>query len=746
MAREKSQMYEVFFTTEGLEPGDARVRRVAGHEGLSTSYAFDVELEIPGGAFDPVTWLMAPAAVLMVRTGDGTLLRRIAGYVGRVAERASRGPKQRIALTLDSPLARLRLLTDHRIFQEMTTKDIVAAILGEAGLDASLIEWRLQGSYPTREVCTQLGETSFDFVSRLLEEDGIFYFFEHSEEGSKIVFGDSSSAYAPTTPTDEISFKSASGLVADEAIAELGERERVRPAKVTLRDHDFKKPKLDLEKSAETDAPLGRELYDYPGRYVDPDEGARRAKLRLEALTAEAVTLRGSGSAGSLTPGHTFKLSGALDPALDREYVVLCLDAGWDDTKGEGPVCTSRFELLPKEVPYRPMARTPRAVVPGPQLATVTGPAGEEIHTDEYGRIKVSFPWDRRSTKDDKSSCWVRVGQLHSSGAVIIPRIGWEVIVDFEDGDPDRPIVLGRAYNGVYGPPYALPGNKTRSSLQSASSPGGGGHNEVRMEDGAGGEHVHLHAEKDMNVVVANNKTEKVGTASSYGVGADETIKVGANETLKVGAGHEITVGTSQSHTVGASRSKSVSGNENATIGGSRTWTIGGSHMTTSSRSVETSTPAGLTETVGGSCMEVAALGVTMAVAGTASVSVGGAKVEAVVTGKSDFTIGAQATTVGGAFISAAASDVGFNVKGAKATTVGGVWTASAGGDIELSSDAAVNINVGGAVALNAAEIVLKVGGSCVTIATGSVVIKTTDLKLTATGPQPELSAGVEDA
>jgi type VI secretion system secreted protein VgrG len=744
VGRETSQMHQVFFVAEGLEPGDARVRRYSGREGLSMSYAIDVEIEIPGGALDPVAWLMQPAAILMVRQGDGELLRRVAGYVGRVAEHGSRGAKQRIDLTLDSPLARLRLLTDHRIFQEKATKDIVAEILGEAGL--TQIEWRLQGSYPTREVCTQLGETSFDFVSRILEEDGIFYFFEHAEDGSKIVFADSSSAYAKATPSDEIHFRGTSGLVGDEAIAEIAEAERVRPAKVTLRDHDFKRPTLDLEKSAETSAPLGRELYDYPGRYVEPGEGERRAKVRLEALTAEAVALRGSGGAGSLTPGHTFNLVGALDPALDREYVVESVESIWDDSRGAAPVCRSHFVLLPKDTPYRPPQRAPRAVVPGPQLATVTGPSGEEIHTDEHGRVKVSFPWDRRSTNDDKSSCWVRVGQLHTSGAVIIPRVGWEVIVDFEDGDPDRPIVIGRVYNGTYGPPYPLPGNKTRSSLQSTSSPGGGGHNEVHMEDGAGGEMIQLHAEKDMNVVVANNKTEKVGTTSTYGVGVDETIKVGANETLEVGASHELTVGASQSWTVGASRTKSVSGNENANIGGSRSWTIGGSHTTTSSRSVETSTPAGLTETVGGSCLEAAALGVTMAVAGSGSVTVGGAKIEAVATGKSDFTIGAMASTVGGAFISAAASDVGFTVKGAKATTVGGVWTASAGGDLEFSSESSVNINVGGAVAMTAAEIVLKVGGSCVTIAGAAVVIKTSNLKLTATGPQPELAAGVEDA
>ena len=259
----------------------------------------------------------------------------------------------------------------------------------------------------------------------------------------------------------------------------------------------------------------------------------------------------------------------------------------------------------------------------------VTGPRGQEIHCDESGRVKVRFPWDRRASHDDQSSAWIRVGQMHSSGSVAIPRVGWEVAVEFEDGDPDRLIVVGRVYNGRYGPPYALPGHKTVSTLQSASTPGGAGCNEIRMDDGGGAEQVHVFAQKDQNVNVANNKTEKVITDTTMGVGANYTLKVGANETVKIGANLEHVVGAAQTWSVGAARTKTVSGGETITVKGDRSLSIGGSHTTMTPMSVSNSTPASLSETIGGSCLEAAALGVGMMAAGTVSVSVGAAKIEA---------------------------------------------------------------------------------------------------------------------
>lgn len=735
-------LHQIVFTAEGLDPGAAQARSFACEEGLSQLYSIEVLLDVADSDFDPASLLLKSAEVLVLQVQSGAVLRRYRGVVTRTREAASNDAGfTHFSLTVEARLSMLRLTADYRIFQAQTTRQIVEALLSEAGLPAA--EFRLSGSYAPREVCTQFGESSLAFVSRLLEEDGIFYFFEHGDDGERLVFGDSAAAYSAATP-EELPFRSASGLTSEQAVLDLRERDRVRPAKVTLRDHDFKRPALDLEASAQDGAPHGREHYHHPGRYVDPGEGKRRAQARLAALACQARRVTGASTAFSLTPGHTFKITGAPDPALDREWVVAEVTHQWSGTGG-GASFANRFELLPGDTDFRPPQRAPRPQVRGPQIARVTGPAGEEIHCDEHGRVKVYFPWDRRSTRDDKSSAWVRVGQMHTSGSVAIPRVGWEVLVEFEDGDPDRPIVVGRLFNGMYPPPYPLPGGKTMSALKSLSSPGGGGHNEIRMEDSAGGEHLHVHAQKDLNLNVGNNKTEKVATMAQQSVGSNQTVTVGGDETLKVSGQYALTVGASQTWSVGGSRTKSVSGGETLSVTGSRSLSIGGSHTTMTPLSVGHSTPAALSETVGGSCIEAAALGVSIAAAGVGSFTVGGSKIEAVATGRTDMTLGARASTVGGAFISASPADVTVKTAGAKATTVGGAWAANAAGDVVIGSKANVTITVGGAVAMNAASVSLKVGGSTVTMAAGMVVIHASKIKLTATGPQAELAPMVED-
>ncbi len=740
-----SSLHQMIFAAEGVQAGALAVREFTGREGLSELYAFDVTLEAPNTDFNPRALLLHAAQVGVIEADGGAVVRRFAGVVARVREEVSvvGAPRLRFTVTIEPAFSILRLTTDYRIFQGKSTRDIVSELLDEAGVPAARVSWRLTGSYLSREVCTQYGETGFAFVSRLLEEDGIFYFFEHGDEGETLVFGDASSAYAAMTPA-ELPFRPASGLASAQAVLVLVERERVRPVKVTLRDHDFKRPALDLEAKAGDDGPLGREHYAYPGRYVDPGEGQRRAKLRLDALDCEARGVGGESSAPSLSSGHTFTLAESPEGSFDHQWLVVDVTHTWRSDSVDTRY-RNRFRLLPGDVTYRPVAATPRAIVRGPQIARVTGPAGEEIHCDEHGRIKVYFPWDRRSTRDDKSSAWVRVGQMPTSGSVAIPRIGWEVLVEFEDGDPDRPIVVGRLYNGIYTPPYTLPQGKTMTGLKSASSPGGGGHNEIRMDDSSGGEHVHMHAQKDLNLTVANNKTEKVATSSVHSVGSNHKLTVGGNETLSVGDQYELNVVAAQTWAVGGSRSKTIGGSEAITVKGSRTTTIGGSHTTMTPMTVATATPAALSETIGGSCIEAAAVGVAMAAAGVASITVGGAKIEAVATGKTDVTLGARASTVGGAFLSVSGADVKTHVGGVKATTVGGVWSANAAGEISFGSDATLAITVGGAVAMNAASITLKVGGSSVTLSAGQVVIKSSEIKLIATGPHAELAPMVED-
>lgn len=741
---DRTDVRQLFFQAEGVDFGAGRVRSLSTEEGLSRSYRMHAEVSFEGAQIRPQAWMHGPATIVLA-AGTETILRRYAGIVTRVRQKATRRERSAVEITMESPLSLLALTTDHRLFQKLTTREIVTQILAEAGLSSLAVEWRLSDSYEKREVTTQYAETSFDFVSRLLEEDGIFYYFQFAAEGVKLVFADDASAYEDTSATPEIPFRDDAGLRSEEAISSITEVERVRPAKVTLRDHDFERPALDLTAEASNGAVLGREHYEYPGRYVEPSEGKRRAEMRLAAFALENSHVVATGTATSLTPGHAFELTGALDPALEREWVVVELAQALEDSGPSGARADVRAILVPRDVRFRPPQRTPKPRVPGPQIATVTGPPGQEIHCDEHGRIKVRFPWDRAAPRDDTSSAWVRVSQLHMSGSVAIPRVGWEVLVDFEDGDPDKPVVLGRLYNGVYKPPYDLPANKTVSSLQSASSPHSGGRNEVRMNDSGGGEQYFMRAQKDMNVAVDNNKTEKVTNDATWNIGSNHDLTIGANDTLKVGSNMGVTVKGSQTWSVGASRTKSVTGDESVTVNGSRSLTIGGGHTTMTPLAISTGVDGSLSETVGSANIEAAALGTSIAVAGTASVSVGGAKIEAVAAGKTDLTIGAKATTVGGAFISASGADIGVSVKGAKATNVGGAWVANAGEDANLTSKSSVTINVGGAVSFNGATVVLKVGGACVAIAEGTVVLHAPEIKLTATGPQPELGAVVGD-
>ena len=736
-----AEMLDVFFASDEVQPGVFLPRSLLASERLSAVARTIVDLEYEHGEVEAGALLRKPAAVVMAHR-DGTVLRRFDGWVTRVEERmkASAGRHQ-FRVTLESPLAYLLYWSDAKIFQEKSSQDIVSEILQGAGLGSLDVEWRLSAPPPSREVCTQYLEISFDFISRLLEEDGITYFWEPGKEGAKLVFADGNSAFQPGLSAP-LRYVSAAGMEATEYVHTVGDRSWTRVSRVSLRDHDFKRPALDLDAEAENESPFGREHYEFPGRYVEPGEGARRAKIWLEAEVAAAQRVVASGSAFPLGAGHQVTLEDCPDPSLAGDYVVRGIVHHWRNEPGRFEL-RSELDLLPAGVPFRPPRTAARPAATGPTVATVTGPAGEEIHCDEFGRIKVQFWWDRFGQNDDKSSAWVRVAQMHTSGSVAIPRIGWEVLVDFEDGDPDKPIALGRLYNGAKTPPCSLPGEKTTSAMGSYSSPGGGGLNEFKMNDGAGGEVFSVYAQKDMNLCIANDKTVDIVNDNSVGVAADQSITVGADETIMVGADDANTVGGSQSWTVGASRTKTVTGNDGLSVSSSRSTSIGASHTTMTPMTVSVSTPASLSETIGGSCIEAAGLGVSIAALGTTSATVGGAKIEACVAGKADTTLGARSASVGGALINVAGGDTGTSAKGVKATNVGGLWMCAGGGKSSITAAGSLTINVGGAFAALGTEVVLEVGGSKVSLSGGAAVVTSSTIELKASGPNAEVSAGI---
>jgi len=349
-----------------------------------------------------------------------------------------------------------------------------------------------------------------------------------------------------------------------------------------LNDFDFKKPKTSLGATTNVSRKYGKakfEMYDYPGEYLEHGEGDRLADVRLNELQTQYEILHGQASARGLAAGCTFKLKNHPRGDQNREYlitgVLLHADAGEFATASAGgngsDFFSCSFTAIDSKQTFRPPRLTPKPIVQGPQTAIVAGPGGEEIYTDEHGRVKVQFHWDRYGKSDENSSCWMRVSQAWAGktwGSIHIPRIGQEVIVEFLEGDPDRPIITGRVYNADATPPYGLPGNKTQSGIKSRSSKGGGSanFNEIRFEDKKGSEEVYIHAEKDQNNIVENDETTSVGHDRTEDVGNDEKITIGKNRTEKVGVNEKISIGANRTEDVGA--------NEDITIGASRTRTV----------------------------------------------------------------------------------------------------------------------------------------------------------------------------
>jgi type VI secretion system secreted protein VgrG len=480
-------------------------------------------------------------------------------------------------LTVASHLGLLAHEHDCRIFQDKDVREIVTELLGSLGLPPARQSWSLVAKYPKRPYCVEYNESAAAFVSRLLEEEGIFFTTESGESGEVLVFEDDSTVARPIEGERTLRHRPQAGLLAPgDSVGFLTERHRTQSGKVVLRDHDFEKPDLDLTVSREADADTDLELYDYPGLYTDPAQGARLAEVRLQARQAERATLEFESACPRLVPGRWFELLEA-PRSLDGEYFVT--SAVHELKEGRYSVHAT---AIPKKVKYRAPQVTPRPVIRGPQTATVVAPKGspaEEIHTDELGRCKVLFHWDRYGASDDTASHWMRVAQLQTSGSMILPRVGWEVIVEFAEGNPDRPIITGRVYNGRYMPPYALPEGKSRTALQTASSPGGGGRNEIRLEDKAGSEEISIRSQKNTTLATGNNKTRSVAVNETKNVGVNSELTVGANQTVKVTNGYLDTVKGAHSLSVGGDRNVEVNAVYALASGGASTTNVGGNQM-----------------------------------------------------------------------------------------------------------------------------------------------------------------------
>ena len=564
----------------GLPEGDLLLGGFSGREAISQPFLFECDLLSEDSAVDPKAVLEKPVTIeIALPDGDS---RFINGVCRRFMQQHRRDPLTSYRAEVVPKLWFLSLSRDSRIFQEKSVLDIVETILAENNVADFDIKCTKQ--YPKREYCVQYDESDLDFISRLLEEEGIFYFFEHTDGKHMLVLADANSA-APDAIGTTTAHLAEQARSSEDVVLGLQAEHSVYVGKSTLRDYNPLDPKIDLEAAQSGDG-RAEEIYAYPGGYTEKEEGQRYAKLRLGQAETFREVVRGSGTMRSFVCGHKFDLRNHYRPDLNQTYLLTEVrhyaSAGDFFAGGESTgKYTNQFTCIPHAVPFVPPQRTPRPSVRGSQTAVVVGPAGEEIYVDKHARVKVQFFWDREGRKDEKASCWVRVSTAWAGkgwGTIEIPRIGQEVIVDFLEGNPDQPIIIGRVYNADQVPPYKLPDNKTQSGMKSRSSPGGGteNFNEIRFEDKKGDEQIYIHAEKDKQVEVENNRTENVGNDETITIGHDRTETVKNDETITIENNRTEDVGADESITIGGNRTESVGGNEEVDIAGNRTLTIGG--------------------------------------------------------------------------------------------------------------------------------------------------------------------------
>ncbi len=498
--------------------------------------------------------------------------------------------------------------TDCRIFQNKSVDEIIEQVcqdLGHRDLRSDL-----SGSYAKLEYCVQYRETDFAFVSRLMEHFGISYFFEHKKDKHVLVLVDSPAKFPECPGQKKARYKEddrVTDLLADPGIiTDLQLRQEVHSGKISYRDHNFERPPQTLEVAAKGTIKVdyaSYEQYDYPGKYLVRDQGESLAKLRMQSLEARHLMISGSSTCRPFLPGYTFELTEHPRPDANTKYLLLSVrhDLCAGGYTKDVATYTNSFVCIPAKAQLRPERLTPKPRVEGPQTAVVVGESGEEIYTDKHGRIKVQFFWDRQGKQDQESSCWVRVSQGWSGkgwGAMFIPRIGMEVIVDFLEGDPDQPLVTGAVYNAQQTPPYPLPAERSKSTVKTNSYKGDG-FNELRFEDKSGSEEIFVHAQKDQNEVILHDHTTDVGNDQTLKVGHDQSETVGHNQTVGVGNDQSITVGHDQTVQIDNDQSTSVSGHMMVTISKTLTETVGINYAETVGMAMELTVGASFAETVG---------------------------------------------------------------------------------------------------------------------------------------------------
>ncbi len=616
------------------------INKLTASESLSKLFSFEVELlhDEDTAGYEPtvvdVQRILGQNVSISLEQRDKTT-REFNGIVSQFSQGTRHVRFSFYYMTIVPTVWTLTQIHQSRIFQHKSVPDILKEVF--KGFE---VGYEIQGTFKPRNYCVQYRESDFDFASRLMEEEGIYYYFEHTGGKHKMIIANTPQSHRTCPSKSEIPFFV---RVTDEedfitSIRRWNTDYRLQTGKVTLWDHHFQLTtnKLDAQQPSRYNIGGNQklEVYDYQGGYarkyddIDRSGGERSdvpnvfpdkqktAEIMMQAMDTQHKTASGVSDCSSMIAGYRFSLIQHPNSGENGQYIITSITheaeqnpAYVTDEESEQPY-TNSFSVLSHGAgapPYRPTRKTHKPIVRGSQTAMVVGPAGEEIFTDKYGRVKVQFHWDRQGKNDADSSCWIRVGTLWAGkqwGVIHIPRIGQEVIIDFIEGDPDQPIIVGSVYNPETMPPYTLPDNKTQSGTKSRSSKGGGpaNFNEFRFEDKKGQEEVYLHAEKDWTIMVENDKNQIVGRDETHLVKRDRTKTVNRDEKSTIIHNRTETVGSGsdkESITIKGFREEAVEKDETITIKGDRKRDVIGEHTTSVGKNENTSVTQNKTANVG---------------------------------------------------------------------------------------------------------------------------------------------------
>ena len=552
-------------------------------------------------------------------------------------------------------------------------------------------QWTLSGSYDPRVYCCQYRETDYEFVSRLLFEEGIIFAVVHQDGVDKVMFSDDKTGLGDIQP-NRVNFVSLQGFDTHQPQAMmLRQTQSLRTDKVFLRDYDFERPKYQLQTDVEgvDDGVKALEVYVYPGRFVDEGAGKRYAQALLDSIQAERNVLSGEVTLVTMKAGHRLTIEQHPYEPFNQEWMVVSIDsrahstASFDEAAG-GRDYVCRFTAVPTaSTAYQAPRRAVTADIPGMQTAVTTGPPGSEIHPDGYGRVKARFHWDRTDPGDDTSSCWIRTEQPNTPDSMMLPRVGWEVQIRHLEGDVDRPICLGRMVNALAPPPYALPAAKARTALQTNTSPGDGSSNELRFDDSATVEEMFVNASKDLTMNVGNDQTMTIGNNETRDISANHTLhitnsshnNVGSNQTVDIGANQNVKVETFMVDDVGGDHSLTIGANHDLKVGGDHKHCVTGDSKQDVSANeidivvgaVEEAIDGSYTHDVGAALVELTTGNRDFTVAGNRTETVGAVKVVA--------TLGGRGVEIGGNLTTMVAGAIVHKVKGDKSDKAGGPFT-----------------------------------------------------------------------